>query len=76
MTVYTANVLLGIPESVFQVSVKYSVGEPKLTIAKVHKVYGETYRKFRQIRDWLSWSVRDRGEELHTRHTWVIMVDR
>ena len=46
MTVYTANVLFGIPESAFQVRETFEERTKTLTIAKIHKIYGETYRKF------------------------------
>ena len=44
-----------------------------LTIAKVYKVYGKTYWKFRYIWGRVPESMGDHRKELHTRHTGVIV---
>lgn len=75
MTVYTANVLFGIPESALQVRKTLKRRTKALTVPKIYKVYGETYWKFRYVWDRLSRAVGDRGEEPHARHARVIVVD-
>jgi hypothetical protein len=47
-----------------------------LTITKINEVYSKAHWEFRYIWDWIPRGVRDHGEELHARHTWVIVEDR
>jgi len=76
ITVYTANVLFGTPESVFRVRKARGWRIEALTITKIYKVYGETYWEFWDIWNRLPGDMREHREELHARHAWVVMMDR